>query len=540
VARSAPASDPLATVDHVPNAARPRPRVIAVVAALAAAGLLAGGCVAPKQQTTEPAQPTEDGPPTEGPDAPDASGWTLEQFYGQEVSWSECGGGECARIQAPLDWDDPAAGAIELALKRAPANGSEAQRIGSLITNPGGPGGSGLEFVDYVADGIVSDEVRASFDIVGFDPRGVGESTPISCGDDAVIDDYFTSDVPLESQADVEAARERARVFGETCLTDTGPLLGEVDTVSAARDVDLMRAVLGDAELYYLGYSYGTFLGATYADLYPENVGRLVLDGALDPSMSNDDLVIGQAVGFENALRAYVEYCQAAGDCPLTGSVDEAMQQIADLAMRAEQSPIPAGDQEVNGTLAFYGIVVTLYDDASWPYLTMALDEVINSGTASTMLELANFYLDRTPDGSYTTNSMEAFTAINCLDYPMEVRDYDELVAFADQVAAAAPTFGRDFGMAIGCETWPFPATGERGPITASGAAPILVVGTTGDPATPYEWAVALADQLESATLLTWEGEGHTAYGRAGACVADVVETYLLEGELPDEDVRCD
>jgi hypothetical protein len=155
------------------------------------------------------------------------------------------------------------------------------------------------------------------------------------------------------------------------------------------------------------------------------------------------------------------------------------------------------------------------------------------------LLELANFYLDRTSDGHYTANAMVAFSAINCLDYPMVVRDYDEIVAFAEQVGAQAPTFGRDFGMAIGCETWPFPATGERKVITASGAAPILVVGTTGDPATPYAMAVSLADQLETATLLTWEGEGHTAYGRGGPCVSDVVETYLLSGELPDEDVRC-
>ena len=303
--------------------------------------------------------------------------------------------------------------------------------------------------------------------------------------------------------------------------------------------MELMRAVLGDEKLYYLGFSYGTFLGATYADLYPENVGRLVLDGALDPSMSNDDLVVGQAVGFENALRAYVADCQQDAGCPLGGSLEDGLAQVADVVAKAEVSPLPAGSVEVNGTLAWYGIVVTLYDDGSWPYLTMALDEAINAGTGSTLLELANFYLDRTPDGRYTSNSMVAFQAINCLDYPMVERDYDEMLAFADQVEAVAPTFGREFAMAIGCETWPFAATGERRPITAEGADPILVVGTTGDPATPYEWAVELADQLASAELLSWEGEGHTAYGRGGACVDDVVETYLLEGELPAGGASC-
>ncbi len=516
-----------------------RRRPLAAAALIAVLGLLLGGCVEPKEQTTLPEQPTGE-PTTAGPDGTDATGWTLDEFYAQDVSWSDCGDGyECATVQAPLDYADPTAGAVELALKRAPATGSDDERVGSLLANPGGPGASGVEFVSSMADGVVSADIRKAFDVVGFDPRGIGESSAVDCGDDATLDAYFTSDLPLENQADVEAARGVAKTFGQSCLDSTGPLLGKVDTVSAARDMDLMRGVLGDEKLYYVGFSYGTFLGATYADLFPEKVGRVVLDGALDPSMSNDDLVVGQAVGFEKALRAYVEECQTQSDCPLTGSVDDGMRQIQEITQRAEDSPIPAGASDVNGTMAFYGIVVTLYDDASWSYLTMALDEVINSGTASMLLQLANFYLDRTEDGHYTANAMEAFSAVNCLDYPMEVRDYDQMVAFADQVAAQAPTFGRDFAMAIGCEAWPFPATGERGPIAASGADPILVVGTTGDPATPYEWAVSLADQLESARLLTWEGEGHTAYGRGGPCVSDVVETYLLKGELPADDVRC-
>ena len=414
------------------------------------------------------------------------------------------------------------------------------QRIGSLLINPGGPGGSGLDFLDFAVGGMFGDEVRAAFDIVGFDPRGVGESTAVDCGDDALIDDYFTSDLPMENQADVAAAREKVRVFGDACLQATGPLLGEVDTVSAARDMDLLRAVLGDAQLYFAGFSYGTFLGATYADLYPQNVGRMLLDGALDPSMSNDELVIGQAVGFENALRAYVSDCQAGASCPLTGDVDDGLAQLLRILDRIEAEPIDAGGgNRVNGTIAFYGVVVTLYDDATWPYLTMALEEVVTTGTGTILLELANLYLDRTADGRYTTNQMEAFSAINCLDYPTVERDYEEMVAFAQEVAAEAPTVGEDFAMAVGCETWPFPATGERGPITAAGAAPILVVGTTGDPATPYEWSVALAEQLESATLLTWKGEGHTAYGRAGDCVSGLVDAYLLRGEIPAPGATC-
>ncbi len=526
-------------MEPVPSA-RPRVRRATRFAALlAASSLLVAGCVAGKEQTT-PDRPSAgpDGGPAAGPTVDPTGG--IEAFYGQSVAWSDCGGGyECATVAAPLDWDDPTAGAIDLAVKRAPARGDAGQRIGSLLTNPGGPGSSGIDFLSSAVDFVIGDDVLAAYDVVGFDPRGVGQSSAVTCGDDALVDAFFTSDHPMGSQADVDAARERVREFGQACLEGTGPLLGEVDTVSSARDMDLLRAVLGDEKLHYLGYSYGTFLGATYADLYPENVGRLVLDGALDPSMTNDELLIGQAVGFENALRAYVEDCRQDAGCPLTGTVQAGMAQVADLVARAEADPLPAGAAEVNGTLAWYGIVVTLYDDGSWPYLTFALDEAINDGTGATLLELANFYLDRTSDGRFTSNSMLAFNAINCLDYPMVERDFDELVAFTEEIVAVAPTFGREFGMAVGCETWPFQATRERTEIRAAGAAPILVVGTTGDPATPYEWSVALAEQLDSAELLTWEGEGHTAYGRAGGCVDDVVETYLLEGDLPAGGASC-
>ncbi|WP_231494816.1 alpha/beta hydrolase [Cellulomonas sp. KRMCY2] len=524
-----------------------RTLALRLVAMSALVGVVLAGCVAPKEQTkpdrtspetTSAPDDQADDPVEQGPDL---AGAGIDAYYDQAIAWSDCGDGyECATVQAPLDWDVPETGAIELAIKRSAATGPAGARVGSLLINPGGPGGSGIEFLDSAVNGMFGQSVLDAYDIVAFDPRGVGESSAVDCGDDSVVDAFFTADLPIESQADVEAAREAVRVFGEGCLAATGPLLGEVDTVSAARDMDLLRAVLGDEKLYYAGFSYGTFLGATYAGLYPENVGRLLLDGALDPSMSNDDLVIGQAIGFENALRAYVKDCQAGADCPLTGGVDAGMQQIADLVARIEAKPIDAGgDLKVNGTMAFYGIVVTLYDDGSWTFLTQALDEAIRDNIGEMLLYLANFYLDRTDDGAYLSNSMIAFNSINCLDYPMPVRDYDELAAFAAEVEAVAPTFGKDFGLAIGCETWPFQSTVERERITAPGAEPILVVGTTGDPATPYEWSVALAEQLESGTLLSWEGEGHTAYGRANDCLNDAVDAYLVQGVVPADGLVC-
>jgi pimeloyl-ACP methyl ester carboxylesterase len=500
------------------------------------AGVLAlvlAGCAAPKEQVT----PQESGS-SASTGGPSADG-DVDALYAQDVSWEDCGTYECTTVLAPLDWDDPSAGTIYLALQRSLAR-DPGKRLGSLLINPGGPGASGIDFLDYMVTGILGDDMLDAYDVVGFDPRGVGASTAVDCGPGSVVDPYLTADVTLASQADLDAARARAQAFGQGCADATGPLLGHVDTVSAARDMDLLRAVLGDEKLTYAGFSYGTFLGATYADLYPQNVGRMLLDGALDPSMSNDDLSLQQAAGFEQALRAYVEDCQAGRGCPLTGSVDDGMAQIKELVDRAEERPLDTGfSRQVNGALAFYGVIVTLYDDSYWPLLTQALTEAITENKASMLLEFANLYLERTADGEYQSNSMVAFSAVNCLDYPAQTRDWEQMQAFAAQVSKQAPTFGDWFAMGVGCEVWPYQSVREPAPVTAAGAAPILVVGTTGDPATPYEWSVALADQLESGTLLTWEGEGHTAYGRAGECVSDAVETYFLTGKVPADGTVC-
>lgn len=519
--------------------ARPHLRRLARVVGSATAVVLAlGACVAPKEQSTpqEGVRPAPTGDATSGSD-PLAGG--VEAYYAQEPEWTECGSFECATVQAPLDWDEPDAGSIDLALRRAPATGAADARIGSLLVNPGGPGSSGVDFVEY-AQQVFSERLVSAYDLVGFDPRGVGRSSAVSCGDPATVDAFLTGDLPVEDEESLEAAREVVRTFGEECAEATGPLLEHVDTISAARDVDLLRAVLGDERLHYAGFSYGTFLGATYAELFPENVGRLLLDAAVDPSNGTEELVVGQAVGFEEALRAYVEYCQGGPGCPLTGDVDDGMQQIADLLDQIEARPLRAGQgQELNATMAFYGLIVTLYADETWSYLTLALEEALEQSSGAIFLELANLYLERSPDGTYESNSMLAFNAINCLDYPSEEISYDELDELARVVEAQAPTFGRDFVMSAGCETWPVDSVREPAPVTAEGAAPILVVGTTGDPATPYEWSVSLADQLSSGVLLTWEGEGHTAYGRAGECVTDAVDAYLIEGVTPPEGTVC-
>ena len=463
----------------------------------------------------------------------------LQEFYDQPIDWTVCDDFQCATATVPIDYDDPAAGSIELALRRAPATGGDA--LGSLLINPGGPGASGVDFVENAVPRI-SAEVLERFDVVGFDPRGVGQSAPVTCLDDAAKDALVSRDPDFSTDEGILATQRAFAELGAACVADTGPLVEHVDTASAARDMDVLRAALGDDVLHYLGYSYGTALGATYAELFPERAGRLVLDGAVDPSLTAAEVEVGQAIGFENALRAYVEDCLGGSECPLTGSVDEALTQVRELVEGARRNPLPAVDgRRVTGTLAFYGIAITLYDDQSWPVLTQALTAAIQGRDGNLLLRLADLYNDRLDDGSFGSNSAEAFLAINCLAgrSPAEPAD---VRALTEQLVRAAPTVGQFFAYEAGtvkCAQWPVAPAEDLGELTAAGAPPILVIGTTNDPATPYVWAEGLADQLESGVLLTWEGEGHTAYGRSNDCIADAVDAFLLEGTVPAEGTRC-
>ncbi|WP_347568611.1 alpha/beta hydrolase [Isoptericola sp. AK164] len=517
-----------------PQTDLPASRRIAALAGTVVAALALAGCTAETPGKT--ATPVDEAT-TAAPMTPSAAGAPegFEDFYAQDLEWTDCRGGyECATATAPLSWDDAEAGSIELALVRTRATG---EKVGSLLVNPGGPGGSGADFVE---NGSFGEPLRESFDIVGFDPRGVQDSTAVECYDDEAKDEYLSEDFDLSTDDGLEAARASTAAWAEACAANTGELLGEVDTQSAARDMDLLRAVLGDEQLHYLGFSYGTSLGATYASLFPERAGRLVLDGAIDPTLDADEISAGQAVGFENALRAYVTDCQAGADCPLTGSVDAGMQQVRDVLDRAYDRPYPtSGDRDVTQTLAFYGVAVTLYAEQSWPVLTQALDEAINVGTGDTLLYLADFYNDRNADGSFATNSTEAFTAINCLD-SAGATDLETMRAEAAEIEEAAPTMGSFFGYGgLSCADWPYPPAEQEYDVAASGADPIVVIGTTNDPATPYVWSEGMADALDSGVLVTYEGEGHTAYGRSNDCIADAVENYLVEGTVPEDGLTC-
>ncbi|MEQ1737015.1 MAG: alpha/beta hydrolase [Rhodoglobus sp.] len=507
----------------------PNRRLVAVLAAGAVVTTLLSGCVS----WFFPPQPSTTSTPTgEQVDA------ALQPFYSQVLVWRGCGGGlQCTTAEAPMNWDDPAQDTIELALVRQPATG---QRLGSLLVNPGGPGASGYDFVVDSIDFATSERLQQSYDIVGFDPRGVGHSTAVSCGPPSFLDEYNYGIIPGEfgSDAWIQANRDFGAEFGAACLENTGPLLQYVDTISAARDLDLLRAVLGDEKLNFLGYSYGTFLGATYADLYPEKTGRLVLDGALDPATTDFDVTATQAVGFESALRAYLDDCIGQETCPFESTTESAMKQIGSLLASLQASPLTGEDgRELGAGTMFIAIILPLYNQDTWRYLDDLFSEVMGGKTDTAFL-LADAYNGRQFDGSYLDNSTEAFVSINCLDY---VGDYstETLRAQAAELAELAPVFGPRMSYGVGCAAWPFPATRVREPITAAGSSDILVVGTTNDPATPYVWAVALADELENGHLITYHGEGHTAYNKSNACVNDAVDDYFIEGTVPEADPDC-
>ena len=487
-------------------------RAVAVIAGLAAASVALSGCLysmIPEQ--AEPKPSTTNAPDTEGV-AED-----LLPFYGQTLTWSECGTGfDCTEVTAPLDWENPGEGEITLSVVRHQATGT-AQ--GSLLTNPGGPGASGVELIRDSLDFAVGADLIENYDVIGFDPRGVGESTAVTCFDAAGMDDYlYTIPAGKRGSAEWEAELlEAHKEFADACEANSGGILPYVTTINAARDMDLIRAVLGDKQLNYLGYSYGTFLGVTYADLYPEKAGRLVLDGAIDPAVSGLDVGATQALGFESALRAYMQNCLDSGECPFNGTVDEAMADLGALLASVDASPLENGDGRMLGADSLMtAIIAALYSADSWQYLTQALDEALQ-GDPTTAFFLADFYNGR-ENGTYLDNSSEAFRAYNCMDYPVEDDPAAE-AATEKRIADGAPTIAPYWNGPDSCSVWPYPPTGTRGEINAEGAGPILVVGTTNDPATPYEWSESLAEQLDEGVLITRVGEGHTGYNKGNTCV---------------------
>ncbi|WP_296192708.1 alpha/beta hydrolase [uncultured Microbacterium sp.] len=505
--------------------ARPR-RILTAVALLASAALALSGCLyaqIPAETSSKPI-PTS----TETPDS-------LDGYYEQQVQWASCASGfDCATVRVPLDYDKPGERAIDIAITRSKATGSN--RLGSLLVNPGGPGASGIDFVQGDPDYAVGAKLHKSYDVIGFDPRGVGKSTAVACLDPKQMDAYLYDIAPGErGSAEWTAAVDAGnKTFADACEQNSNGILPYITTKNSARDMDIIRAVVGDEQLHYLGYSYGTFLGATYAELFPDKVGRLVLDGAIDPSVSSSEVSTEQGIGFENALRAYMAYCLGSSSCPFRGTVDQAMSDLGALLADLSARPLKNSDgRELGADAMLTAIIVTLYSQDSWSALTKGLTQALN-GDPTYPFFLADYYNSRSSDGTYTDNSSAAFRAYNCMDYPL---DDSQAALDAQQatLAAKAPTVAPYWSGPDPCEQWPYEPTGTRGPITADGAAPIVVVGTTGDPATPYQWSVALAKQLSSGVLVTHKGEGHTGYNKGDPCVDNAVVSYFTDGTVPTD-----
>ena len=480
------------------------------------------------------AAPSTPGSPIE---APSGSPGTVEVEV-PPARWSDCGKGFlCADIRVPRDYDDPTAGYLTVALVRLSATEPK-DRIGSLLINPGGPGASGVEFVRSAGgSGVFPAALRKRFDIVGFDPRGVNVSSGIRCIDN--LDPQARLDPSPDDPEELEKLVGSARAYAAECAKRNEATLPYLSTDSVAQDLDVIRQALGDEMLTYLGFSYGTLIGSSYAERFPDRIRAMVLDGAIDPSLDLEHLRAGQANGFEKALTSFLDDCAAKIYCAFYEK-GKSVAAFDALMASIEAKPLPArldrDGRQVGPFVASFAVLAALYDWKTWPDLASSL-ELAKSGDGSLLLQIADPYQGRKPNGSYS-NQHDAYTANVCLDFaaPTDVATYTD---WAKRLATSAPHFaGLIAYNDLACSFWPVPAQRVPGPVTAAGAPPILVIGTTGDPATRYVWAERLADELESGVLITNEGDSHTAY-LTSSCVQRAVNAYLLGLTVPKPGLTC-
>ncbi len=446
------------------------------------------------------------------------------------LAWGDCeaatAGFECASLPVPLG---DSGRTLPLALTRRVATGP-GERIGSLLVNPGGPGASAVDYLQ-LAYQVIPAPLRQRFDLVAFDPRGVGRSDPVRCGTTSELDTYFGLDPTPDDAVELTALVDGSRLFAQGCAQRSGELLPYVSTVAAAEDLDRVRAALGDEKLSYLGYSYGTSIGAAYLKAFPNHVRAMVLDGALDPAGTWDQVLAGQAIGFDGALRAFLDDC-AKTRCAFAQIVGDVDAGFDALSVRLDGAPLTVGGRQVGPGEFSLAVGSGLYDKAfGWPTLARALADG-QRGDGAALLTMSDAYTDRGPDGYGSL--LEANVAINCVDrpWPADVQPYVDLAASLERTA---PRFGASIVLSgLGCAGWPVPPASTPAPVAGRGSPPIVVIGTTGDPATPYSWAQDLAAELAGGVLLTHVGDGHTVY-RAGApsCILDPVNRYLLTGEAP-------
>lgn len=460
-------------------------------------------------------------------------------YYDQKLAWTNCSqfgqAYECATLKVPLDYSSPDR-SIGLSVLKRPADGTTGG-LGALVVNPGGPGGSGVDYAKF-ASNVFSAGVTNRYDVVGFDPRGVGRSAPIRCLDTRQTDMWLSMDDTPDTPAEVAELVAFDKTFAQACKKNTGAVLAHVSTVEAAADMDLLRAALGENTLTYFGASYGTLLGATYAQEFPEKVGRFVLDGAVSPTATADEAAKAQAAGFETALNAFIADCLK-DSCPLGSSAATARAKVASFLDGLDKTPLPTGTSRVlTQQLGETGIVAALYSRTDWVVLRLAFIQAFD-GNGSGLLDLADGYSGRV-NGTYDSSLLQANVAINCLDSGSAGTSVADIEKQAAGYEAAAPIFGDSTRWAaLACHDWPETAEFAPPKLAAVGAAPIVVIGTTRDPATPYAWAKELASTLTSGVLLTRDGDGHTGYHQGNKCIDAAVDAYLLDGTVPTDGKRC-
>jgi pimeloyl-ACP methyl ester carboxylesterase len=468
---------------------------------------------------------------------------------GSPIAWAPCkaassdqtripAGAECGMLSVPIDYSKPDGDVAQIAMIRFKATG---EKIGSLVINPGGPGESGVEAAASMV-GTLPQSVRERFDLVGFDPRGVANSTPAAwCNSDADNDRLRADPTVDYTQEGVDHIEKENKEFVQRCVDKMGKeFLANLGTANVAKDLEGIRASLGDDKLTYLGYSYGTRIGALYAEAYPDKVRAMILDGAVDPNADQIEEEIRQAAAFQKAFDNYAADCAQSPDCPLGTDPAKAVDVYKSLVEPLVKNPAKTKDPRgLSYSDAIVGTILPLYSPNLWRHLTQALSE-LRDGTGDTMLAMADLYMGRDSNGHYN-NSTDVRVAVNCMDKP-HITDRAKVVEEDRRTREVAPfmSYGQFTGLAPldTCAFWPIPATGDQHEIKVSGLPPILVVSTTNDPATPYKAGVDLAQQL-GGTLLTFDGTQHTVVFQGNTCVDDIAARYLVDVVVPPPNTRC-
>ena len=454
------------------------------------------------------------------------SGVSISSFYNQRIIWSECYGSfKCGAFQVPIDYSNLKLGKFSIGVLKHDAPNA----IGNLVVNPGGPGGSGINYAYGYADAFTP-AINAKFNIVGFDPRGVGKSAPIKCLSDKETDQLYSENSYPTTDSEIAKFKADSAAFAKSCQSKN-KFLKYYSTANAARDMDILRALLGDNKLNFLGKSYGTYLGTLYAQLFPNNVGKFILDGAVDPTINSMDQTLQQAISFDSAFNAFAEDCMKSSCVFKSDAASELESKLTEL----NKNPLDVGGRKLTESLAVYGIAFGLYDKQyGWPELRSALTQLW-SGNGKPLIQMADAYTGRDSKGNYTNNEADALTIISCDDVPPSDVSADTVAQFEK----AAPLFGKYVAYSdLNCTYLPHQ---EYVKVKSSIATKnsVLVIGTTNDPATPYKWAVKLAQVLTNSKLISLNSDGHTGYNRGSSCVDQAVEKYLISGEIPAQNLAC-